>query len=100
MVKIPNRIAHHDPNSSSNLQGLQDKIEALMDQAVREEAPHTRLVVDEQWYWQKGKEEEAVKGALAADICINVGKTEQQWMGHAIAGHDGNVRLVRRQNDT
>ena len=100
MAKIPNGIAHHDPDSSSDLQGLQDKVEALMDQAVGEEAPHTRLVVDERRYWQKSKEEEAAKGALAADICIDVGKTEQQWMGHVIAGHDGNIYLIRRQNDT
>ena len=76
MAKVANRIAHHDLDGSSDLQGLQDKIETLMDQMVGQKTPHMQFVVDKRGYWQKGKEEETVKRTLAADICVDIGETE------------------------
>ena len=35
-----------------------------------------------------------MKRALAADIRVDVGKTDQYWVSHAIAGHDRYVCLV------
>jgi len=76
MVEVANGITHHDSNGSSDLQGLQDKIKTLVNQAVGEETLDTGLLVDERGNWQECKEEETVKRALAADICVNVGEAE------------------------
>jgi len=80
MAKVANGIAHHDPDGSSNLQRLQNKIETLMDQMVGQETLHTQLVVDERRHWQKGKEEEAVKRTFAADICVDGSLKRKQDM--------------------
>ena len=33
-MQVTDRITHHDPNGGSNLEGLQHKIKAFVDEAV------------------------------------------------------------------
>jgi len=58
MAEVANGITHHDPNGSSDLQGLQDEIKTLVNQVVGEETLDMGLLVDEQGNWQECKEEE------------------------------------------
>lgn len=36
-----------------------------------------------------------MQGCLAADLCINIGKADEDWVSNTIAAHDRDVGFVR-----
>ena len=87
ILALTERVQHHDPDFSSYLQGLHNKINAFMDKVILMDTTNFPILVEEFQHRKNSKKHECMMRHFHLEIHDDVSKADKKGMGDPISSH-------------
>ena len=88
------RVQHHVSDFSGYLQGLHNKVDTFVDEAILKDTMYFPILVEEFWHRENGKEHKCMMRQFHLETHDNNNKTDKKGMGNLVSGHCRDICFV------